>query len=87
MERSPRTTARTSASTRCSTALAEGLRVVSVLLHPYMPDATTRLLEALGPGRDAARSSDAALRRASRAARRSASSPPLFPKVEPVEAA
>ena len=28
--------------------LAEGLRVVSVLLHPYMPDTTTRLLEALG---------------------------------------
>ena len=28
--------------------LAEGLRVVSVLLHPYMPETTTRLLEALG---------------------------------------
>lgn len=29
-------------------SLAEGLRVVSVLLHPYMPIATSRLLEALG---------------------------------------
>jgi methionyl-tRNA synthetase len=31
--------------------LAEGLRVVSVLLHPYLPEATGRLLGALGsPG-------------------------------------
>jgi methionyl-tRNA synthetase len=29
-------------------SLAEGLRVVSVLLHPYMPASTTRLLAALG---------------------------------------
>jgi methionyl-tRNA synthetase len=29
-------------------SLAEGLRAVSVLLHPYMPSTTTRLLEALG---------------------------------------
>ena len=28
--------------------LAEGMRVISVLLHPYMPDTTTRLLAALG---------------------------------------
>jgi len=28
--------------------LAEGLRVVSVLLHPYLPDATEKLLVALG---------------------------------------
>jgi methionyl-tRNA synthetase len=28
--------------------LAEGLRVVSVLLHPYLPDATGKLLAALG---------------------------------------
>jgi methionyl-tRNA synthetase len=27
--------------------LAEGLRVVSVLLHPYLPDATGKLLDAL----------------------------------------
>jgi methionyl-tRNA synthetase len=29
-------------------SLAEGVRVVSVLLHPYMPGSTGRLLEALG---------------------------------------
>ena len=29
-------------------SLAEGLRVVSVLLHPYMPASTERLLEAIG---------------------------------------
>ena len=28
--------------------LVEGLRVVTVLLHPYLPAATGRLLEALG---------------------------------------
>ena len=28
--------------------LAEGLRVVSVLLHPFMPDTAERLLAALG---------------------------------------
>jgi methionyl-tRNA synthetase len=29
-------------------SLAEGLRVISVLLHPYMPSSTQRLLDALG---------------------------------------
>jgi methionyl-tRNA synthetase len=29
-------------------SLVEGVRAVSVLLHPYMPDSTRRLLEALG---------------------------------------
>jgi methionyl-tRNA synthetase len=29
-------------------SLAEGIRVVSVLLHPYMPETTTKLLAALG---------------------------------------
>ena len=29
---------------------AEGLRVVSVLLHPFLPDASERLLAALGRG-------------------------------------
>ena len=29
-------------------SLAEGVRVVSVLLHPYMPASTTRLLKAIG---------------------------------------
>ncbi len=29
-------------------ALAEGLRVVTVLLHPYLPESTAKLLDALG---------------------------------------
>jgi methionyl-tRNA synthetase len=29
-------------------SLAEGLRVVTVLLHPYIPESTTKLLDALG---------------------------------------
>jgi methionyl-tRNA synthetase len=33
---------------RVLATLAEGLRVVSVLLHPYLPDSTARLLDALG---------------------------------------
>ncbi len=33
---------------RVLATLAEGLRVVSVLLHPYLPDSTARLLAALG---------------------------------------
>ncbi len=33
---------------RVLATLAEGLRVVSVLLHPYLPEATSKLLAALG---------------------------------------
>ena len=33
---------------RVLATLAEGLRVVSVLLHPYLPEATAKLLSALG---------------------------------------
>jgi methionyl-tRNA synthetase len=33
---------------RTLASLIEGIRVLSVLLHPYMPSSTTRLLEALG---------------------------------------
>ena len=32
-------------------SLAEGVRVVSVLLHPYIPASTARLLEAIGAPR------------------------------------
>ena len=50
--------------------LAEGLRVVTLLLHAYMPDATARLLDALAePGRGLESSAREA------AARRSGSSP------------
>ena len=52
--------------------LAEGLRVVSVLLHPYMPDTTDAPARGAGPGRP--RRSSARASAPSRAARRSASS-------------
>ena len=68
-------------------SLAEGLRVVTVLLHPYIPAASSTLLEALGqPGADAllveqarfgARPGGSAVERL----------PPLFPKVEQGEVA
>ena len=67
--------------------LAEGLRVVTVLLHPYVPEATTRLLEALGQGTgEPPTLADVAL-----GARPGGSEisklAPLFPKIEPVTAA
>jgi methionyl-tRNA synthetase len=64
--------------------LAEGLRVVSVLLHAYMPETTTRLLEALGQDD---LSLDSARFGARPGGARIAKLPPLFPKVEPAEAA
>ena len=44
----PRTRPRRSAWTRCCFGLAEGLRVVSLLLWPFVPTAAERLLDALG---------------------------------------
>ena len=65
-------------------SLAEGLRVISVLLHSYMPETTTRLLEALGQD-------DLSLDGATFGARPGGATigklPPLFPKVEPAQAA
>jgi methionyl-tRNA synthetase len=65
-------------------SLAEGLRVISVLLHSYMPETTTRLLDVLGQV-------DLSLGCATFGARRGGATvgklPPLFPKVEPVQAA
>jgi methionyl-tRNA synthetase len=63
--------------------LAEGLRVVSVLLHPFMPASAERLLAALG-------SDDLSLERARFGAvpggSRTGELEQLFPKVEPPEA-
>ena len=53
-------------------SLAEGLRVVSVLLHPFMPDSAERLLAALG--REDLSLDERALGRGRRAAPRSPSS-------------
>jgi methionyl-tRNA synthetase len=65
-------------------SLAEGLRVISVLLHSYMPETTTRLLGALGQD-------DLSLDGATFGACAGGASvgklPPLFPKVEPAPAA
>jgi methionyl-tRNA synthetase len=58
-------------------SLVEGVRVLSVLLHPYMPSSTTKLLEAIG-------SPDTGYEGAAFAARGGGASvselSPLFPK-------
>ena len=62
--------------------LAEGLRVTTLLLHPYMPETTGRLLDALGePSRELAELGS------QEGGRRIERIPPLFPKLEPEPAA
>ena len=63
--------------------LAEGLRVVTVLLHAYMPETTSRLLEALGQDDSRIEQAKFGTRPGGAAA---AKLPPLFPKVEPAPA-
>jgi methionyl-tRNA synthetase len=58
--------------------LAEGLRVTTLLLLPYMPETAARLLDALGePGRELAEFGARA------GGQRVEKVPPLFPKLEP----
>ena len=58
--------------------LAEGLRVTTLLLHPFIPEAAARLLDALGePSRELA---ELGSREGGRQIERI---PPLFPKLEP----
>ncbi|HEX8066977.1 MAG TPA: methionine--tRNA ligase [Thermoleophilaceae bacterium] len=64
--------------------LAEGLRVVSVLLHPFMPDATGKLLDALGQDD---LSLDLARFGAVPAGARVSGLAPLFPRIEQPERA
>ncbi len=59
-------------------SLAEGLRVATVLLHPYMPEATERLMGALG--QDGGFAIDAARFGAAAAGTVTPLDPPLFPK-------
>ena len=62
-------------------ALAEGLRIVAILLWPYMPDASERALAALGQGGGAVALADAVWG----AGRKSATvqpTGPLFPRIE-----
>jgi methionyl-tRNA synthetase len=65
-------------------SLAEGLRFVSVLVHPYMPETSDRLLEALGQD-------DLSYEVASFGARpggaRTGRLEPLFPRIESATAA
>ena len=63
--------------------LAEGMRVVSVLLHPFMPGSAERLLAALGRED---RSLEGAAFGAVPGGATIADLPQLFPKVEPPEA-
>jgi methionyl-tRNA synthetase len=67
--------------------LAEGIRVVSVLLHPYIPSTTTRLLEALGQLGDEAVSLNRARPGSVGGGAKIGKLEPLFPKIEPVETA
>jgi methionyl-tRNA synthetase len=68
-------------------SLAEGLRVVTVLLHPYLPATSTTLLEALGHSGAEAVSLEAAAFGARAGGARVQKLPPLFPKIEAVETA
>jgi methionyl-tRNA synthetase len=65
-------------------ALAEGLRFVSLLLHPYMPDRTSRLLDAL---RQDDLSFDAAAFGARPGGAQLGELTPLFPRIDPAAAA
>jgi methionyl-tRNA synthetase len=64
--------------------LAEGLRVVSVLVQPFMPNSSERLLAALGQESD---SLDDARMGARPGGERIGDLPPLFPRVERAAAA
>jgi methionyl-tRNA synthetase len=64
-------------------ALAEGLRTVSVLLHPYMPESAGRLLEALG--QEDLSLENAAFGSVGGGAQAGELSP-LFPRIEPAAA-
>jgi methionyl-tRNA synthetase len=58
-------------------SLAEGLRVITLLLHAYVPDAADRLLEAL-----AEEDRGLAAFGSRGGGQRVAELPPLFPKIE-----
>jgi methionyl-tRNA synthetase len=68
-------------------SLAEGLRVLAVILHPYMPTTSARLLEALGQDGPEALRLDQARFGARPGGATLGELPPLFPKIESVETA
>ncbi len=61
-------------------SLADGLRVVTILLHPYMPETTTRLMDAMGE-EEGFSLSGARFGTARAEATVTTLDPPLFPKV------
>ncbi len=61
-------------------SLADGLRVVTVLLHPYMPRTTERLMDALGVVGERFAVAGARYGADTAGARVTALDPPLFPK-------
>jgi methionyl-tRNA synthetase len=61
-------------------SLAEGLRVVTVLLHPYIPETTNRLMEAMGEEGDRFALARARYGESTAVTRVSRLEPPLFPK-------
>jgi methionyl-tRNA synthetase len=63
-------------------SLAEGLRAVTVLLHPYLPQSTTKLLDALGATGDARFAIEAAAFGAGATGTPIGELAPLFPKPE-----
>ncbi len=63
-------------------SLAEGLRVVTVLLHPYIPESADKLLAGLGADGDGALDLDAAIYGAVPGGARVERIAPLFPKPE-----
>jgi methionyl-tRNA synthetase len=67
--------------------LAEGLRVVTVLLHPWLPDSGERLLEALGQGGRDGLALDGARLGAVDGGARVGKLESLFPRIEAVETA
>ncbi|MEX0993321.1 MAG: methionine--tRNA ligase [Solirubrobacterales bacterium] len=67
-------------------SLAEGLRVVTVLLHPYMPSTTERLLAALGDGSGEALALERAQFGAGPGGTMVEQLAPLFPKIDAGEA-
>jgi methionyl-tRNA synthetase len=61
-------------------SLAEGLRVVTVLLTPYIPETAEKLMAALGqPGEDAIEGARYGARPGGQTVERV---PPLFPKID-----
>jgi len=63
-------------------SLADGLRVVTILLHPYMPQTTLRLMEAMGYGGDGFALVDARYGVDAMGTEVRSLDPPLFPKAQ-----